>query len=100
MSDVDEPQAEASLATSRSRRDRGRKKASRLQELDNLKASRIHGKRQLGIYFFTAKIDSKSSKGKIILNSILTNFLSICETILPRKCSKSRQIATQYFFLR
>ena len=52
MSDVDEPQAEASLATSRSRRDRGRKKASRLQELDNLKASRIHGKRQLGIYFY------------------------------------------------
>eukprot|EP00093_Oithona_nana_P000978 00978.XXX_2419_3237_1 [CDS] Oithona nana genome sequencing. len=47
MSDVDEPQAEASLATSRSRRERGRKKASRLQELDNLKASRIHGKRQL-----------------------------------------------------
>ena len=55
MSDVDEPQAEAGLAASRSRRDRGRKKASRLQELDNLKASRIHGKRQLGKTFFTAK---------------------------------------------
>ena len=55
MSDVDEPQVEASLATSRSRRERGRKKASRLQELDNLKASRIHGKRQLGINFLPRK---------------------------------------------
>ena len=65
MSNVDEPQVEASLATSRSRRERGRKKASRLQELDNLKASRIHGKRQLGIHF-TAKIHSKkSSNGSI-----------------------------------
>ena len=60
MSDVDEPQAEASLATSRSRRERGRKKASRLQELDNLKASRIHGKRQLG----TNLLPRKSTKSR------------------------------------
>ena len=64
MSDVDEPQAEASLATSRSRRDRGRKKASRLQELDNLKASRIHGKRQLGIYFLPRKSTKQIVKWK------------------------------------
>lgn len=64
MSDVDEPQAEASLATSRSRRDRGRKKASRLQELDNLKASRIHGKRQLGIHFYREnQLKKNSSNG-------------------------------------
>ena len=64
MSDVDEPQAEASLATSRSRRDRGRKKASRLQELDNLKASRIHGKRQLGIHFLPRKSTKQIVKWK------------------------------------
>ena len=66
MSDVDEPQAEASLATSRSRRERGRKKASRLQELDNLKASRIHGKRQLGIHFLPRKSTKSRSLKKFV----------------------------------
>ena len=66
MSDADEPQAEASLATSRSRRDRGRKKASRLQELDNLKASRIHGKRQLGIHFYRENQLTKNSSNRRI----------------------------------
>ena len=52
MSDVDEPQNEVSLASSRSKRDRGRKKASRLTEIEKLKASRIHGKRQIGKKIF------------------------------------------------
>lgn len=66
MSDVDEPQVEASLATSRSRRERGRKKASRLQELDNLKASRIHGKRQLGIHFLPRKSTKSRALKKFV----------------------------------
>lgn len=47
MSDDGEPVAELGIATTRSRRDRGAKKASRMQELSDLKASRQAGKRQL-----------------------------------------------------
>ena len=94
MSDVDEPQAEASLATSRSRRDRGRKKASRLQELDNLKASRIHGKRQLGIHFlpriFTAKIHKTNRQMEVIcFDEFSVDFL---DNFLPRKSTQKSSI--------
>ena len=87
MSDVDEPQAEASLATSRSRRDRGRKKASRLQELDNLKASRIHGKRQLGIHFYREnQLKKKIRQMEVIcFDEFCVNFL---DNFLPRKSTK------------